>query len=185
MPGAGYEFTLSMSRAYLWVACLGAALGVVGGTALVAAPHVAELAPAVARVGVELSLEAGWAPIAFYAGGGAVLVLSALSLRRSLVYANDCRVGDAGIFARTLTNVEEFIPWPRFRGARVSGRLIRIDFDTEEGVRDCLYIEAPWRAGATLLRIRTFLAEKERALAAAKKRAAEAPRPEAAQPVEG
>lgn len=162
MNANGYEFTLRSSRAAYWVACLLGVTGVLGGVALTgltwtASPFAAQTLPA-------------WFPISgreeLAVVGLLLTVLAVIALRRTLHTAHECRIGEAGILTRSLLSPEQFVPWLRFQGARLSGRLLVITHDTADGITDETWVEIPRGSGAVALRVKTYLADKQRALAA-------------------
>lgn len=170
-----YEFLFDTSRTTLWLGLLGALYTTLLGAALLAA--------VVADVYVTGWLGLSTRDAASIAALSQLLaMLSALVLRRTMLQAYDCRVGEAGIYFRTLLRQEAFVAWPSFAGFDVAGPVVRLFFQAPDGRRRSVWLEVPASRPADALRLRNFLDGKLRARAAlafAEAAGAEAPAAEA------
>ncbi len=158
MAGAGYHFTFFAPRATLWAALVGAVGALAAGTALVAAA-------------ISLPTQAA---------GAAVLAGAVLWLRRALLYAHECRVGEAGILIRTLLREESFIPWSAVRAAHFSGGLARVTYIGASKRWVEFWLRPPRGHRDAMLRLETFVKSQLAARARADARAETTPPPEPA-----
>jgi hypothetical protein len=154
-----YEFLFHTSRTTLWLGFLGSVYTTILGAGLFAAV----LADIYVAAWLELSVRDA-ASIA--ALSQLLAILSGLVVRRTLVQAYDCRVGEAGIYFRTLLRDAAFVPWPSFAGFDVAGPVVRLFFQTPDGRRRSVWLEVPSGRATEALRLRTFLDGKLRARAA-------------------
>lgn len=128
----GYEFRFRTAKGSLVLAIAGAT-----GTAVVGA---VALVPAAVRAA---SGEADPRAAALVlAGSIALIALSLIVLRRALLQAYDCRVGEAGVYYATLRE-ERRLAWSDVLRVEVSGRLIRIVFAPAGEPAAEVWVEAP------------------------------------------
>src|SRR4051794_17274878 len=154
-----YEFLFNTSRTTL-------RLGLVGSFYTLA-PGLALVGGVLADIYVARWLDLGVRDaLAIAALSQLLAVLSGLVLRRTLLQAYDCRVGEAGIYFRTLLRQEAFVAWPSFAGFDAAGPVVRLFFQTDDGRRSSVWLEVPRARATDALRLRTFLDGKLRARAA-------------------
>jgi hypothetical protein len=153
MAASGYEFTIRSSRAALWLAAIGSALGVLLGIGILAA-----VLMRFSR-GTDPELILG----ATLVTGLLVLLLSYEVFIRSLHEAYECRIGEAGIYLRTLLRQERFVPWKDFIYAEFPpSSLARIRYVGEFRAHRTTWIRFPAKSSPERDRLRIYLGDKAR-----------------------
>src|SRR4051794_29467800 len=131
-----YEFLFNTSRTTL-------RLGLVGSFYTLA-PGLALVGGVLADIYVARWLDLGVRDaLAIAALSQLLAVLSGLVLRRTLLQAYDCRVGEAGIYFRTLLRQEAFVAWASFArldAGRAGGPPL---FPTGDGRRGSGWLPGP------------------------------------------
>jgi hypothetical protein len=155
-----YEFLFNTSRTTLWLGLLGSFYTLALGLALVAGVTVDAYVADLFRLSMRDALSIA-------ALAQLLAILSGLVFRRTLLQAYDCRIGEAGIYFRTLLREEAFVAWPSFGGFDAAGQVVRLFFQAEDDRRRSVWLDVPRARPAEALRLRNFLDGKLRARAAA------------------
>ena len=160
MRAPGYEFLFNTPRWTLGLGLVGACLTLAVGALLIAAVFADHYRFDVVRLRYdEQLLVVGLAEV--------LVVVSGIVLRRTLMQAFDCRIGEAGIYFRSFLRTEAFIPWASFTGFDAAGPVARLIYAGAGGRRRAVWLAIPGGRATERLRLRTFLEGKLRARAAA------------------